>query len=325
MIETVFQTDSVPKEDRFDMWQELVSRTHAPLMLESTHKTDFRAVQRILTFGEVTIWPTTFKPVHFVRTPRLIRASDPETVHLSLPLKGALRGVHGDLDLASGPDAFFLLDSSRPLRVLSGDGDLAHTGIGMEIPKAVLPLTRGKMDALMARQLPASSGFGALLAQFLRRTSRDAACYQSSDAHRLSTLAVDLVSALFAHTLEDHRSLTPEAHRRTLLLRVRSFILQHLHNPALTPPMIAAAHHVSVSHLHRLFQEEEDTVAAFIRRQRLERVRLDLADSTSSSRSLQQIAARWGFDYYVSFTRAFRSCYGLTPHDYRHINQSLTP
>ncbi|WP_233157559.1 helix-turn-helix domain-containing protein, partial [Amycolatopsis sp. KNN50.9b] len=260
-----------------------------------------------MTFGDVTIWPTTFKPVIFVRTPRLIRTSDPETVHLSLPLKGTLRGKHGDHEVASGPDNFFLLDSSRPLRVWSGNGDLAHTGIGMEIPKVMLSLDQDKINALMSHQLSARTGFGCLLAHFLRRTARDVDSYKVSDGRRLSTLAVDLVSALFAHALDDRRSLTPETHRRTLVLRVRAFILQHLHDPALTPPMIAAAHHISISYLHRLFQEEEDTVSSFIRRERLERVRRSLTATTSSRQSIQHIAANWGFDQYVSFTRAFRS------------------
>ncbi|OXM59581.1 AraC family transcriptional regulator, partial [Amycolatopsis sp. KNN50.9b] len=71
--------------------------------------------------------------------------------------------------------------------------------------------------------------------------------------------------------------------------------------------MIAAAHHISISYLHRLFQEEEDTVSSFIRRERLERVRRSLTATTSSRQSIQHIAANWGFDQYVSFTRAFRS------------------
>jgi AraC-like DNA-binding protein len=316
MFETVFQTHDLPKEDRFDMWQELVSRTHAPLRLESSHRADFQASQRVLSLGEVTVWPTTFDPVVFVRSPKLIRVSDPETVHVSLPIQGMLCGLNGDQEVSCGPHTFCVLDSSYPIELRGGDGDQPHTGIGMEVPKALLPPAQ-RTATLSSYRLSEHESFGALLGQFLRSVTRDTGSYGPSDGPRLATLAVDLLSALFAQAMEAERLLPPETHQRTLVLRIHTFIRQHLHDPLLTPPVIAAAHHISVSYLHRLFQDEEETVAACIRHQRLERVRNDLADAAWSAASIREIAARWGFDHYVSFSRAFRAAYGLSPRDYR--------
>ncbi|MDQ1015173.1 AraC-like DNA-binding protein [Streptomyces afghaniensis] len=317
MIETVFRTHDVPKEDRFDMWQELISRTHAPMSMESSHKADFQASQRVLALGDVTVWPTTFQPVRFVRTQKQVRGSDPETVHVSLPARGTLRGLHCGSEIACGPGTFCVLDSSRPVELTGGDGDLPHTGIGMEVPKALLPPARHKMTALTTCRLSEGEGFGALLGQFLRHVAGDAASYGPSDGPRLAAVAVDLLSAMFAHALDAERSLPPETHRRTLVLRIRAFILQRLHDPLLTPPVIAAAHHISISYLHRLFQEEDDTVAAFVRRQRLARTRRDLSDPAQRTVSVHEIAARWGFTHQAVFSRAFRSAYGVPPRDYR--------
>jgi hypothetical protein len=73
LSETVFRSDELPAADRFDCWRELVSRTHAPLELRSDHRADFRASQRVLDLGAVSVWPTTFQPVCFRRSPKLIR------------------------------------------------------------------------------------------------------------------------------------------------------------------------------------------------------------------------------------------------------------
>ncbi|MEU9123638.1 helix-turn-helix domain-containing protein [Streptomyces sp. NPDC048506] len=62
---------------------------------------------------------------------------------------------------------------------------------------------------------------------------------------------------------------------------------------------------------------EEATVAAWIRRRRLDAARGDLADPALDAVPIHAIAARWGFPRAAVFTRAFRSAYGIPPRDYR--------
>ncbi|MYU09390.1 hypothetical protein GTZ78_01475 [Streptomyces sp. SID8361] len=87
----------------------------------------------------------------------------------------------------------------------------------------------------------------------------------------METVLLGLVTVVFARELDAAEHLPPEGHRRILILPVRALIRRHLHDPALTPAVIAAAHHILAIHLHRLFQPERDTFAAYFRHQRLER------------------------------------------------------
>lgn len=105
--------------------------------------------------------------------------------------------------------------------------------------------------------------------------------------------------------------------QRALALRIQSYIAAHLQEPDLTPGVVAAVHHISVSHLHRLFQTKGVTVAAWIRQQRLERARRDLADPTLRTVRVHRIAEQWGFTHHAVFTRAFRTAYGIPPSEYR--------
>jgi hypothetical protein len=90
--ELVFRSEELPAADRFDAWRERINSTHAPLRLESEHAGDFHAHQRLIRLGAVSMWPARFEEMVFVRTPALIRQSDPEVYHLSLLRDGAAGG-----------------------------------------------------------------------------------------------------------------------------------------------------------------------------------------------------------------------------------------
>lgn len=181
----------------------------------------------------------------------------------------------------------------------------------------LMPLTSCRADQVLGRHLSGREGVGALLAQFLTQLAGDTSSYQPAEAPRLGTVLADLVGTLFAHTLDIDVALPPDTHRRTLLLQIQAFIRHNLDDPDLTPGQVAAALHISHSHLYRLFQHEDTTVAAYIRHLRLQAACRDLADPTQQAIPVHAIAARWGFRHAADFTRAFRTAYGMPPTEHR--------
>nr|WP_260848669.1 helix-turn-helix domain-containing protein [Streptomyces sp. SLBN-118] len=312
----VFRSEDVPAADRLDYWAERVGQTHAPVRMSSDHAHDFRATQRVLDLGAVSVWPATFQQLVIRRTPKLIRQSDPELYHLSLVVGGTGIGRWDGHEAVYRPSDLHINDTSVPWEIRTGSAPV--TAVGLEVPKSLLALPHGVTGRTIPRRVPAGAGIGALLTQFLTQLIADTTPYQPSDGARLGTVLTDLVAALFAHTLEAESVLPPDTHRRTLVLRIKNFIQEHLHDPQLTPAVIAAAHHISISYLHRLFEDEEATVAAWIRLRRLEAARRDLTDPALQSTPIHAIAARWGFFRAADFSRAFRTAYNLPPKDYRH-------
>lgn len=130
-------------------------------------------------------------------------------------------------------------------------------------------------------------------------------------------VAIDLAGAVLAGQVDAAERLPPQTRRQTLVSRIDAFIQSNLGDPDLTPATIAAHHHISLGYLHRIFSSRELTVAAQIRRQRLERCRVDLADPQLRTHPIHVIATRWGFRHAADFTRAFRAAHGVTPSDYR--------
>lgn len=316
LVETVFRSEELPPADRFDGWQQTMSRTHAPLELRSDHAADFHAHLRLIGLGEVAVWPAEFDPTVFVRTPKLVRQSDPDVFHLTFVLKGHGGVAWSRQEATYGRHDFYSTDSARTSETWTSQ-ELIRT-VGVEVPKTQLPMPRGRAEQAIGRPMSGHAGVGALLAQFLTQLTENTGQYTADDAPRLGTVLSDLVAALFAHALDTAGSLTPETRRRTLALGIQSFIRQNLHDPALTPTAVAAAHHISLSQLHRVFRAEGTTVASWIRRQRLERARHNLVDPALADTPIHVIAARWGFPRPADFSRAFRTAYGVTPRDYRH-------
>jgi len=84
---------------------------------------------------------------------------------------------------------------------------------------------------------------------------------------------------------------------------------------------VAQACHFSPYHFHRMFTIiVGQTITAYIRGRRIERAAVMLADTKKSS---LDICFECGFDAYSSFSRVFKSKYGLSPNVYR--KQAHTP
>ncbi|MFD4522711.1 helix-turn-helix domain-containing protein [Streptomyces sp. NPDC058470] len=305
----------LPREDRFEAWVQRMGRTHAPMQLSSDRAANYRGRQRLIELADVTVWPATFDSLVFRRTQRLIRQSDPEVYHLSFLVQGNGSATWGRQEVAYRTSDIHISSSSRPFEISAGPEPV--TIIGVEIPRALVALPASRADLVIGRQTSGREGVGGLLAQFLVQLASNTGPYQPQDAPRLGTVVADLITAAFAHTLDADLLMPPEAHGRVLLLSIKAFIRRHLGDPELTPALVAAAHHISRSRLYRLFQAEGITVASYIRDQRLEHARRDLADPALRAMQINAVAARWGFSRAADFTRAFRTAYGVPPSEVR--------
>ncbi|MGP4110498.1 helix-turn-helix domain-containing protein [Streptomyces sp. 4N509B] len=315
MLESEFRTSDVPAAERFDFWCELVTRTTCPQDLSSAHASRFEGELRTLRVGTLRVWRGSCQPMSWLRTPRRIREADPEEYHLSLPLRGTLGISQNGRRSVHGPGEMYVISTSRPYECLNGSAQ----AVCVELPRALLPLRPAQMDRVVAHGLPGSEGPGGLLAELLVRLVGDAASYRAGDGPHLERVVVELLAATLARRLDADDTLPHEVRTRTLALSVHAFVQRHLGDPWLTPAAIAAAHHVSVSHLHRVFATlgHDTTLAAWIRARRLEGARRDLGDPARRDVPVYRVAARWGFPHPPVFSRSFRAAFGVPPTEYR--------
>jgi AraC-like DNA-binding protein len=317
-MEKVFDSEDLPQADRVDAWRAVVSHSLTRNEFSIERAADFRASLRAMDLGVAQVTAMTYSSLLLQRTPKLIRQSDPELYSVALTLRGRHGIAQAGRTTVCGVRDLVVFSSSKPFetQVVAGEGTAAS--VMAQIPRALLPLPRDMADHVLAVRLSGHEGIGALLAHFLTHLVGNTGSYRPTDGPRLGTVLLDLFTAMLAHHLEADTSIPPESRQRTLLLRIQAFIQQHLGDPQLSPGTIAAAHHISIRYLHRLFQDHGHTVSAWIRRQRLERCRRDLSDPALHQTPIHKLATRWGFTQPAAFSRTFHAAYGLPPREYRH-------
>jgi AraC-like DNA-binding protein len=122
-----------------------------------------------------------------------------------------------------------------------------------------------------------------------------------------------LLLAAFADTTPERASVASD-----LVDRIRAYALAHLDDPHLSAERVARRHHISIRHLHALFKGSDLTFAAWVRHERLLRIRRDLLDPASADISTATIAARWGVHDPKHLGRALKREFGETVSNLRH-------
>ncbi|GAA3554515.1 helix-turn-helix domain-containing protein [Nonomuraea rosea] len=305
----LIRTSDLPAKSRHDAWRGIVCDILGPLDLRIDPDAPLRGEVEIGQLGPVGVGRIRTSTPHSIhRTQGLIHRDNPELYRAVLAVSGSPRLAQDGRQARLRQGEFAIYDFSRPYELAY---DAAVRLAVFSFPRELLTLPAH----LTAVPISAESGAAALAVPLMRRVSTDHQTYQPGSAARLSTVVMDLVGAAVAERAEQEPALPEDSRRRVLLLSVHAFIEQRLGEIDLDPATVAAAHHISVRYLHRLFESENTTVAAWIRLRRLERCRADL--SAGGVRPVSEIAARWGLPDSAHFSRLFRRTYGVPPAEYR--------
>ncbi|MFG2293956.1 helix-turn-helix domain-containing protein [Streptomyces sp. NPDC048603] len=325
---TNISADDVPSRDLFDWFSDVVASELAPTALSTDRPDSFDAEVSALDLGALQVSKFRYSPLRSRRTPALIRRSDPQQYQLALVTSGKewIAQRRNESALSAGDLVFW--DSSHPWEAGVPDASGHVEAIVLQFPRSAIPLRPERLDAMLARPIPARTGMAAILAQFIVSLQSQGADCRPQDLARLGDIAVDLTAACLAQQTDAPQDLSPEARTRALRARINRFVEYNLGDPELTPRAVAEHHSVSLRTLYTLFASRDGSpeltgagtgtgIAADIRRRRLERCRQDLATPELHNHTVQSIAARWGFTSATVFARAFRDAYGTTPTRYR--------
>ncbi|WP_103955655.1 helix-turn-helix domain-containing protein [Nonomuraea solani] len=276
----------------------------------------FALGHEVSEFGPVQVTLMTTMP-HSILTPAPIGLVDPDVFHLGCVVRGGGVLAQDDRHADLGAGDLVLYNPSRPYVAAFAPDGPAHQVLLLRFSRSLLPLPSREVRHLSAVRLQGTRGIGALSSQFLLQLARRMHELTPSDTARLATLTIDVLGTALADALDAQNAVPPHTRRRALLAQVHAFIRDNLGDAHLTPGAIAAAHHISLRYLHKLFHQEGHTVAGWIRERRLERCRRDFADPHLAAHPIHAIAARWGFTSPAHFSQAFRAAYGLSPRQFR--------
>ncbi|MFI6982846.1 helix-turn-helix domain-containing protein [Embleya sp. NPDC050154] len=311
-MEKVFDSADFAAGHALDAWADFTRSAVMPTAFRLVDIEVFSGWFTTMQLGATQLSGMSYSSFRTVRSPALIRASDPECLQIALVGSGPHVIEQNGQTASARPGELLLFDSSHPFDAYA-DGE----SLLLQFPRTLLPVRARHLDRAIARTFPAGDGIGGLLAHFLLHLADGDIHYTPQDTARLGTVALDLATAFLAHHLDRETDVSAETRHRSMFLRVTAFIGEHLGDPGLTADDVAVAHHMSIRTLHRLFQQHGTSVRTWIRTRRLEGCGHDLADPAKRHLPIHAVAARWGFPRPADFTRAFRAYYGTTPSDYR--------
>lgn len=290
--------------------------------VEITHQPDprlIRTVGAISGVGPLTVCSVRANATTVRRTPALARDDMEPSVFVGLQVTGSSVVVQDGREAALRPGDLALYDTTRPYTLLNRDGIHQHF---FRIPRTELALPARILSRATAVLFSRQDPLADVTATCLRRIARHQAQSAAFPGHGLDAAGrpgVELLRALVTARLGDHRTAF-QASQETLHLRVMDYVRAHLGDHDLTPARIAAHHHVSLRQLYKVLSQNGVHLGDWVRSERLERCRAELAAPSARHRSVAAVAYRWGFPNAAHFSRSFKGAFGITPSDWRALH-----
>lgn len=296
-------------------WAEVLAATHVAFEIRLTDRMPdvFKGVVTRRRLGELALVDCTCTPFVGRGGTAIIGEPMGDIVGLQWVRQGTERvGRVDPLTLTRG--ATIVWDGAK-----SADVEVAEP-----FAKRTLILPRGRVLAHCPQfydvgtiKLQERNGAARLLASYLEALIAELPMLQGRAVEVVADTIVELACSAIEPGLPSSRT----ARRVAIRAAIRRFIRENLRDPHLGPQGIAHAHTMSVRTLHALFEETGESVAALIRRERLDHAMNDLRRIDGGS--VTEIAFRWGFQDSAHFSRAFKKQFGLTPRDARRAEPGI--
>jgi AraC-like DNA-binding protein len=305
-------TTAIRPADRSQHWHRAIASAYFPLELTFRNPDRFFGDLNIWQFGEVSISRLSSDGLQYLRLPRHLEAGRSEEFLVTVPARSEVYFSQCGSEIRCAPGGFFLERSHEPY-TFSHD-EAADLWVLKVASQALAERIRAP-DRLCSLQFDAANGAGGLFTDMLHLLPARFDTLMPESRTAIGRQLIDLlVLAIKAdeRILASRRSSVRNAH----LSRIESFIRSRLQDPKLDPEMVARACGLSTRYLHTLFKDTDQTVARWIREQRLAACRAAL-DDPDNCQTVAEIAYRWGFSDQTQFSRAFKSQYGQPPGEYR--------
>lgn len=311
-LESISTRDVVPSR-RANFWSEVISRVFTQLRMEPTSPDDFNAELRGTVLGSKSLAQVVSSPTFIEHSKFRAERTDQHVFLVHLQARGESVNRQNGREATLKAGDLTLCDSARPYSLhFASINDM----IVLRIPAAELRERMEQPELFTACKIAGDQGAGAVVSQTLQSLWQQ--CLNGLEpalAERLLTNCLDLL--VTALSLGEHNVVSHGAMRNATQLRVRYYVEDHLTESDLSATLVAGAIGISSRYVHRLFEDDGETLGEFIQRRRLERCALTLQNPAQRSRSVTEIAFAFGFCDPSFFCRRFKKRFGMTPRDYR--------
>jgi len=310
-------TEDVPRERRRAYWEDIVARVHLRMEMAPQLDSDFTATLVAVSLDDLDLVQVNSTVHNGRRAERVKDEQGRERCLFIAVQRGRIELRQGVWESSLGPGDMALLDPR-----VSSEYALPEEAafLGVSFPRAALTERLGGLERMGAATLPHGMPMHRFTFHYLERFFTFASEIEAPELFRLKSHLLDLIAVAVGRMLALEAG--GSAYRTVLLRRMKDFVEERLHDPALDIVAVAEKFRVTPRYVSQLFRDDATTFNAFTRLRRLERCRRLLELSRTNAPSIGEIAVTVGFGSQAYLNKAFKRRFGTTPGDYRRDFQS---
>jgi AraC family transcriptional regulator, positive regulator of tynA and feaB len=274
--------------------------------------TDARMVIKAVPFGQMKLSLASLPraEVSNVARPSSRTPDHPYNIYVS---NRRHRVVTNNHSVILEPGDVTVADSAMAATMITNE---PYTTIGLTVPAKVFRTYLPEPERAVGVRFSGKSGLSKIVSYLLLTM------WEYAEEDTFERIAVELTHNLLGilstcSQVCSERPETPTTNTAAKRDSIKRIINQNLHKPDLCVGEIAKLSGLSVRYVQRLFSEEEHTASEYIRRQRLEGCKKQLADPAWLHHSITEIAFNWGFNSSAHFARVFKAQCGINARKFR--------
>jgi len=245
------------------------------------------------------------------RSPHLAYGSHTGLVKVMWPLSGRIEVEQDGRSFGLEQGQVGVCDTSRPYRMRMA----ARTSVAvLLLPHDTFSGWQQLGSSVCGRSIRQSIATRAALAALMSLNNLPVAVVAGQGGPVLSAVRWMLCNALLHGETGSGES---EAYCGALIAKARQHIVEHIADPTLSPDDVASALCMSRRSLYLLFKAHRLTPSRLIHDLRLNQVKRALEDPAQAHQKMTHIALDAGFADYATFSRLFKTHFGVTPSEFR--------
>jgi len=308
-VET-FDSSAVPRCERGPWWEDVLSKTCAPLKLnvsDAIRGSDFNARAERRWIDDLSLVEMSCDPCVGDRSAAHVASTVEDCVAVLVTLSGCEAVSQGDDTMLLRAGDAVLWDTQNPIRFEVLEPVRKRT---LLVPRSALHEVSGRSWSASEMTFHSDSPAVRLLISYIALMSATLGDLPTSAVSAARNATLNLVVGA-AHPDPSTDSITGAPGLRAAIDR---WIDARLLDPDLSLASVAAAHSVSVRTVQRVYGMTGHTINGTVRKKRLARARDELGRGGDS---IAAIAYRWSFSDASHFSRLFKEQFGVSPSVYR--------
>jgi hypothetical protein len=229
-VASSWRTQDLRREARVERVRLGICESIVPFDLRVGAEEDCRVDIHSLDLGTIRIVCASGDPLdgEVLRTPRLIRNSDPDICKIDVQLRGRAVLEQDDRQAELGPGAFSFVDLSRPCQLAGGLNGVA----AVMFPRSLLPLRYRDTKQLAGVTFDPKEANSALVGLLVAKVTSRMDEYTPAAGVRVGAAIFDLITAALSVRLDRVAEIPADTRLRVLGWQIKTFIEERLGSPA---------------------------------------------------------------------------------------------